>query len=236
MNKVEVTLIEIEPLTLRHAGDHVVVIDTEMEFDHRTLKGYFLENLEEFRRAAARNVAAARTDYESYGSDSAYLDRLDAISECFYLDSVGVPGVKTRQYSVEGIYPGDGGMWGDDVEACCRDEAEFQGQWVMSVNAGYELDTYMEAGDSPTKAVESLTGQMEDQEMTRMTDIVRPTARDAERLIFRWMEAASAGQFAKLKADLQESGGEFIERLNEQPSDEIVLLEETVKAVQGMTR
>lgn len=225
MNKVQVSLIEVHPLTREKIGEHQTVIDVE-EYGPNDLPDFFKDNLGDFRTWAAKAVASRSVDYDSFGSDSAYLDRLDAIGETLYLSDVSIPNAAVRAYDIEGIYPGEGGIWGDVEYGACQGEAEFRGLWTMSVNDGYDLDDDIKDGTSPDDAVTGLQNYMEDQELTGMCMPRRPKAEDAEELLKKLVEIARNGSEADLRQAVVDGASDFIGKLNEHIPDEIVLLPE----------
>ena len=223
MNKVQVTLTEVNELTREVLGEHEVVIEVD-DYTRENVSEFFQENLREIREDAARAVASRFVDYESFGSDSAYLDRLDQVSDTMYLADVRVPGAVTRAYTMEGVYPGEGGIWSDDEVACCISEAEFRARWTMSINDGYSLEAAIRNSETADAAVSSLQSYMEDQELTGMCDVSRPKIDDAKALIKELMDLAVEGSAAELRAAVLERGGQMFSRLTEEVSDEIVLL------------
>jgi hypothetical protein len=84
---------------------------------------------------ARKNLASRTIEYESYNSDSQYMDDLDRKAESYTLVSIGKNGVK-KTFEVDGLYSDQSGPWTDDVQAVDEDEAHFQGAWQMSLNAG----------------------------------------------------------------------------------------------------
>jgi hypothetical protein len=223
MNKVQVTLIEVDPVSLERVAEHQTVIDVE-EYGPSDLPEFFKDNLVDFRTWAAKAVASRSVDYDSFGSDSAYLDRLDQIGENLYLADVSVPNAVVRSYDIEGIYPQDGGIWGDVEYGSCLGEAEFRGLWTMSANSGYDLDDAIRDEEHPHETAESLQSHMEDQELTGMCMPTRPKAAEAEVLLKQLAEIARSGSEADLRRAVIDGAADFIGKLHEVISDEIVLL------------
>lgn len=223
MNKVQVTLTEVNELTREMLGEHEVIIEVD-DYTRENVSEFFQENLREIRADAAKAVASRFVDYDSFGSDSAYLDRLDEVADTMYLADVRVPGVVTRAYTMEGIYPGDGGIWSDDEVACCVSEAEFRALWTMSINDGFSVEGAIRDSDTADSAVESLQSYMENQELTGMCDVSRPKIDDAKALLKDLLDLAVEGSAAELRAAILERGGEMFSRLTEEVTDEIVAL------------
>jgi hypothetical protein len=223
MNKVQVSLIEVHPLTRERIAEHQTVIEVD-EYGPSDLPEFFKDNLVEFRREAAKAVASRSVDYDSFVSDSAYLNRLDEIGENLYLADVSVPNAVVRAYDIEGIYPGDGGIWGDVEYGACQGEAEFRGLWTMSGNDGYDLDSCISDEETPDEAAQSLQDAMEDQELTGMCMPLRPKAAEAEVLLRQLAEIARNGSEADLRKAVVDGASDFITKLHENISDEIVLL------------
>ncbi|MNU39062.1 hypothetical protein D3C71_277490 [compost metagenome] len=222
MNKIQVSLFEVHPVTREKIAEHVTVIETD-EYGPNDLPEFFKDNLADIRSQAAKAVASRSVDYDSFGSDSAYLDRIDQVAETLYLSDVSIPNALTRAYDMEGIYPGDGGLWGDVEHGACQGEAEFRALWTMSVNDGFEIDPESE---TPDEAVTSLQDFMEDQELTGMCQPLRPKAADAEELLKKLAEIARNGSEDDLRRAVVDGAAEFIGKLHEVVSDEIVLLPE----------
>lgn len=225
MNKVQVTLTEVNELTREVLGEHEVIIEVA-DYGRGNVSEFFQENLREIREDAAKAVASRFVDYDSFGSDSAYLDRLDRVADTFYLTDVSVPGVVTRAYTMEGIYPGDGGIWSDDEVGSCISEAEFRALWTMSINDGFNLKDCIEESMSADAAVLQLQSYMEDQELTGMCGVSRPKIEDAAALLRELVEIAASGTSEDLRAAVLERGGEMVLKLDEEVSDEIVELPE----------
>jgi hypothetical protein len=223
MNKVQVSLIEVHPVTRKELGEHEVVIDID-EYGARDLPDFFKDNLGDIRTWAAKAVASRFVDYDSFGSDSAYLDRLDQVGELLYLSDVSVPNAEVRPYDIEGIYPDDGGIWADMEHGSCLGEAQFRGLWTMSVNNGFDLDAAIKSGVSPDKAVSGLQTYMDDQELTGMCLPRGPRVEDAEALLSKLSEMARNGGEADLRQAVVEGAADFIGRLNEDIPDVIVEL------------
>lgn len=222
MNKIQVSLFEVHPVTREKIAEHVTVIETD-EYGPNDLPEFFKDNLADIRSQAAKAIASRSVDYDSFGSDSAYLDRIDQVAETLYLSDVSIPNALTRAYDMEGIYPGDGGLWGDVEHGACQGEAEFRALWTMSVNDGFEIDP---ENETPDEAVTSLQDFMEDQELTGMCQPLRPKAADAEELLKKLAEIARNGSEDDLRRAVVDGAAEFIGKLHEVVSDEIVLLPE----------
>ncbi len=85
---------------------------------------------------ARKNAASRYVDYESFGSDSDYMERLDVVGDEFDPQEVTVvDDAPKARYRIYGHYSSDdGGTWCDYVFASSYEEAEFQGRWQMAVN------------------------------------------------------------------------------------------------------
>jgi hypothetical protein len=226
MNKVEVWLVEGSGAD---EVEHSVVIEVA-DFGSADLPEFFQNHLVEFRQEAAKAVAASMIDYDSFGSDSAYLDRRDRIADTLYLYDLSVPNTVQRQYDIEGIYPYDGGIWGDTESGCCLGDAEFHGLWTMSINCGYDVSDNIGKGLSPDEDVDRLLSCMDDQELTGMCIPSRPKGKDAAVILRNLMALAKNAPEQELRAAVTASGGEFIRLLEEEVSDEIVELPTTPDA------
>ncbi|NTF17218.1 hypothetical protein G6L37_02080 [Agrobacterium rubi] len=224
MNKVQVTLTEVNELTREVLGEHVVVIDVD-DYGRHDVSEFFQENLQEIRKAAAKAVASRSVDYDSFGSDSEYLDRLDRVADTMYLADACVPGVVTRTYTMEGLYS-EGSPWSDDEVACCFSEAEFRALWTMSVNDGFSLEAAIRQSVSADDAVVGLLGYMEEQELTGMCNVARPKIEDAQALLRDLLHLAIDGSPDDLRVAVLARGGDMLARLSEDVSDEIVELPE----------
>lgn len=91
---------------------------------------------EDIVHQARKNVASRFVDYESFGSDSAYAERLDEVGDEFVPEDIRIITDKpSLRYRVYGHYStDDGGTWCDWVFGSTPDEAEFQAKWIMAVN------------------------------------------------------------------------------------------------------
>jgi hypothetical protein len=225
MRQVKVELVQVDKLSGDKLFEYETVIDVD-DYGPDDLPEYFIENLEEFRSTAAKAVASRFVDYDSFGSDSAYLDRIDEIASTLYLSDVSVPNAVRRAYDIEGIYCGDGGIWGDVEYGSCLGEAKFAGLWTMSTNSGYDLHELIAQGLSPDKVVEDLQGSMDSQELTGMCVPRRPGGEEAEVFLRELLKIAEGGNAAELRQAVVDGASEFIAKRNERISDEIVLISE----------
>ena len=103
--------------------------------DHSTKDGLYFWYAE-IAEAARRNLASRFVDYESFGSDSAYADRLDVVGAEFMPVMFTLETDQPRKrFSVLGQYSSDEqGTWSDHVEAVDREEAEFIARQIMADN------------------------------------------------------------------------------------------------------
>lgn len=143
---------------------HEVEIDAE-ELDARDLDSSLRSNMEEFDASARKAVAARRVDYEASEGDSAYLNLIDKIAGDYYTAGVWVEGAVKKDYFVEGVYPEDGGLWGDTVSAVNASEAEFQAAWTMSENASGSIEKNICSNTTPEQSIQSMLAGMEDQKV-----------------------------------------------------------------------
>lgn len=117
----------------------------------------------EIADAARKAVASRSVDYDSFSSDSAYLEALDARAREFYVVDMAAPGAQTV-FSVDGEYDGDpdhAGRWGDQVSAASVGEAEFQARWIMAANASYYDRQINEGAVDGGKLFEKLVDRMD---------------------------------------------------------------------------
>lgn len=142
--KIKVTL-----LHSRH-GEAVTELDVDFGADDLVSK------YEDIVAQARKNVASRHVDYESFGNDSAYADRLDVVGDEFSIEDIEVISDAPRvRYHIYGHYSADdGGTWSDHVYARCDDEADFQGRFEMATLEG------LSPGD-----VDSFQSTMEDIEI-----------------------------------------------------------------------
>lgn len=87
---------------------------------------------------ARKNAASRFVHYESFGNDSAYLDRLDQVSDEFAVVEISMVSDKPKvRYYVCGHYADDeGGVWADWVMASGDEEAHFIARFTMAKNTG----------------------------------------------------------------------------------------------------
>ncbi|MGY3581867.1 hypothetical protein ACVIGB_000062 [Bradyrhizobium sp. USDA 4341] len=109
----------------------------------------FVNVLETVINAARKDVASRYINYEATiaeAGDSAYLNRLDKLSEQFIPsavdlvpESIGLPADTERvRYFMNGIHPDDGGSWSDWSSGIIPEEAVMHALWKMALN-GKEL-------------------------------------------------------------------------------------------------
>lgn len=234
MNKVYVRLAEVSELRREVVGIHEVVIDTD-EYDQTNVLDFFTENMEDIRKDAAKAVASRFVDYDSFGSDSDYLDRLDRVADTYYLKDMRVPGAETFSYDVEGIYaPHDDAteLWKGVESASCVSEARFRGLWTMAINSGYSIEECVRLGYSADKAIWALQGIMDDLEVTEFCDLSRPDTPEIASLLDDLVALARNGSELELKAAVLLRAADMHSRLTEERVDAIVELPaETTDAV-----
>lgn len=129
---------EIDPIGdgVLHGSIVEVTVDPD-GFDVSDIDGSLRNNLEEWDSEARKKAAAASVDYDSYSSDSAYLDEIDRRADRMATVSVRVHGAVRKVYVVEGVYPEEGGLFCDDFEGVNASEAAFQAAWTMAANDGW---------------------------------------------------------------------------------------------------
>lgn len=103
----------------------------------------FVEALREAALQVRKNVAGGHlVDYDSFGNDSAYLDRIDEVVEEITIVSAGLQGPAIR-YLAEGKYPGrEGNLWSEHVEGVCEAEAIYQARDIMASNMEWDEDFF----------------------------------------------------------------------------------------------
>ena len=149
-----------------------------------------IEAVREASIEARKNVASRLVDYDSFGNDSAYLDRLDAVAEETLVVSVGLKDAPTVRYAVEGDYSDGGGDWSDWVEAANPTEAEFQAKWSMADNQG-----------SDPKAFGDFLDTMDDIDITSVQP--EPTTKDEYReALQKLLAVAKAAGLGGLEVEL----------------------------------
>ncbi len=96
----------------------------------------FEDHYVEMVKKAQKNVASRHVDYESFGNDSAYLERIDQVAAEFLpLSATVVSDAPVVRYAVNGEYTTDEqGRWSDWVFATSPAEAEFAAKWTMAMN------------------------------------------------------------------------------------------------------
>lgn len=200
-NTLIVTLVEQEPLTRRHAGEHKIeVLATEVGaglpkkgLAVANVEDFLIEHLAEIRFIAAKEIAATRVPYpEAGGSDSDYLDRRDAVADCFFFKDVRVVGVDTRLYEVDGQYSPnfDNQAWTDVVEAGDETEAFFQARLELARLEGWEIVDDVTGKAGAEKCLEALLSHLCEFEINSAV----PLADLAETLLRELVEAAEAGE------------------------------------------
>ncbi|MBI1202635.1 MAG: hypothetical protein GC182_09010 [Rhodopseudomonas sp.] len=102
----------------------------------------FVPVYDEIADAAALDLASRYVDYESFGSDSDYSDRLDEVADEFTVIWLDLITDQPRQrYAIYGRYSNDeSGTWSDHVEATNCDEAEFIARQTMADNERADRD------------------------------------------------------------------------------------------------
>lgn len=98
----------------------------------------------EMVQQAQKNAASRYVDYESFGNDSVYSDRLDVVGAEFHvLDVQMVSDAPLLRYAIEAEYSTDEhGRWSDWVMARSEDDARFAAKWQMAQNEGGDPDNH----------------------------------------------------------------------------------------------
>jgi len=170
---------------------------------NRDYDAYFVsEMIEDVRECAGdalkRAAGTYLVHYDSFGSDSAYLDRVDEVVAEMTFKGVYIAGASKR-YAVSGIYSDGGGDWYDWVEATDDAEAVFQAKWAMAENQGRD----------PAEDFDSFLNLMDDIQITSYAQepVTKQEYQDAlTALVREALEAGYTGSaldeaVAKLKSD-----------------------------------
>jgi len=118
-------------VTGKHAehGELKTVVDvgSDDEFHYRYA---------EIAESARKKFASRFVDYESFGSDSEYMNRLDAVASEFTITGVESASEQQRvRYHIYGRYSDDeGGTWSDHVWAVDTAEADLIARQTMAEN------------------------------------------------------------------------------------------------------
>jgi hypothetical protein len=106
------------------------------------------ESWEEIVTAAQKNAASRYVDFESFGNDSKYLDRLEEVGAEFEMvDALVESDQPNKRWAVYGHYSNnDGGTWNDHVEAPTYEIAAFYARKTMAYNE-YEGRTGVDQTD-----------------------------------------------------------------------------------------
>lgn len=125
----------------------VTVIDTDDDSEHQVeveVERHKVERLDgeamidaaiDISIEARKKYAATLVDYDSFGSDSAYLDRIDKIADDrLTIGSLTKAGEMTP-FLVDGVYSDDQ-LWSDRIDGVDAEDAAFSARWIMAVNEG----------------------------------------------------------------------------------------------------
>jgi len=186
------------------AGPKTVEISVPAEKEFTGISGVddlLLEAKDAAVTALKRAAGNYLVDYDSFGNDSQYLNRIDEVVAEMTVLSITLSG-EPRRYSVTGIYSDEGGDWSDWVYAIHDAEAEFQAKWTMAENQG-------EGGGPSGEDIEDFIDTMDDIKITYFHE--EPVTKDEYRDAFRKLveEAIAAGHsgpalddaIAKLQSD-----------------------------------
>lgn len=136
--------VEHDRLPKNQYGQHAVetTVESDAEFSPDDFDG-FVEAMREAAEQVRKNVAGGYlVDYDSFGNDSAYLDRIDAVCEEMTIVSAGLKGTALR-YLAEGKYPGrEGNLWSEQVSGVCSAEALYQARDLMASNMEWTEDFF----------------------------------------------------------------------------------------------
>jgi hypothetical protein len=215
-NSLWVTLVEAEPLTRRHAGEFGIEIkDAEIRaiagrgLGSINVDDFLVEHLAEIRSTAAKQVAGTRVEYpEAGGSDSDYLNEIDAFADNFYLKDVKVVGVDTRFYEVDAEHSAkkEYQRWIGNVEAGDESEASFRARMVLARVEGWEVMNDVKAGLGGERALEGLLSHLCQFEVSEG----RSCADLPELLLRELVEAAEAGKIDEVMERLQTEGRRIV--------------------------
>lgn len=212
-NSLWVTLVEAEPLTGRHAGEHGIEVTahdmkamTGSSFSAVGADDFLIEHLEEIREMAAKSIAGARVEYpEGGGSDSDYLNRIDAFADHFYLKDVKVTGMDRRLYEVDAQYS-DGQPWTDNVEACDEMEAMFQARMELARLEGWDVVQDVKDGRGAASTTSELVSHLCDFEIFTVQSVADlPVV-----LLGELVELAEAGNVDEIVEKLKTEGRRII--------------------------
>ena len=124
------------------SGDPVTVEVTaepeQQKFIDAGLEG-MVSILEDLASDARKKGAASRFDLEDFGSDSAYLDAVDALADRIGISAIRRAG-EQKLFNVDAHYEDDQ-PWNDDVMAVDASDAEFQAAWIMALGSGSSADS-----------------------------------------------------------------------------------------------
>lgn len=129
--RLNVTLAETDGQRKPIGKYHEVEIKAP-DLDHSDLNRSLVDGLASYG-SAARKAAAEMTGKPE---------------DLFYPVSFEIEGAVTRDYTVEGVYPGDGGLWGDRVGGVNSSEAAFQAAWTMYDNEAGGMESLLEFEDT----------------------------------------------------------------------------------------
>jgi hypothetical protein len=100
--------------------------------------GFHMHYEDDIAPQARKNVASRFVDYESFGSGSAYADRLEEVGDVFKITGIAFVDVPARpdiRFAVRGNYSTDEqGDWSDWIMASDKERAEFLARWTMAEN------------------------------------------------------------------------------------------------------
>lgn len=215
-NSLWVTLVEAEPLTRRHAGEFGIEIkDAEIRsitgrsLGSVSVDDFLIDNLAEIRSTAAKRVAGTRVEYpEAGGSDSDYLNMIDAVADNFYLKDIKVAGVDTRLYEVDAQYSPnfDYQAWTDNIEAGDETEAFFRARMRLARLEGWDVMNDVKSDAGAAECLEELVSHLCEFEINRAIPFVdRP-----EILLRELVELAEAGNIDDVVEKLKTEGRRII--------------------------
>lgn len=204
MSKLTIKLAyhEVNPLSKEFVDNEGELVEARVDLpddSHDDLYIYIMDNFEEIDLEARKKIASRVVDYDSFGSDSAYLDRIDEVAECYYLEFLSIEGAKDFLFDVEGVYQDDQ-LWGETVSAINRDEARLHAKWIMASNSGVTPDPTRE---SPSKWLEHLFEAIDEMHIETIEGASPNTSQYQEVLRKIVIEVEGKGISLKAMTDIQ---------------------------------
>ncbi|WP_262030602.1 hypothetical protein [Microvirga sp. Mcv34] len=132
-------------------------IDQTVDVEVESLKSSsMLDDAGDILQAAQKKCAATVVDYDSFTSDSEYLNKLDARSAEYHVVSIRKPGEPVR-FAYEGyVGENDETVFSGPVLAVDADEADFAARWGIALQAGTLKGTAFLDPDLFSEALEAV--------------------------------------------------------------------------------